>query len=158
MKISEKKIIQIEETLKDFKSLIPRFKEIKDNPILLKMFCSRNRNPLWDITSISYFKTGLVSEGLIKSGGKGVDDHYIQRAFSMKIIFNLLCENPNMGVDEFILLIKKYSSTILITKDEHKKITSLTRNTNEINYHVYDKIGILVPGLLEHINIKSLTN
>ena len=55
MKISKKKIIQIEETLKDFKALIPRFKEIKDNPILLKMFCSRNRNPLWDITNISYF-------------------------------------------------------------------------------------------------------
>ena len=158
MKISKKKLIQIEETLKDFKALIPRFKEIKDNPILLKMFCSRNRNPLYDITGISYFKTGLVSEGLIKSGGKGVDDHYIQRTFSMKIIFNLLCENPNMGVDEFILLIKKYSSTISITKDEHKKITLLTRNTNEINYHVYNKIGILVPGLLEHINFKLLTN
>ena len=28
MKISKKKIIQIEETLKDFKDLIPRFKEI----------------------------------------------------------------------------------------------------------------------------------
>jgi len=81
MKISKKKLIQIEETLKDFKALIPRFKEIKDNPNLLKMFCSRNRNPLWDITNISYFKTGLVSEELIKSGGKGVDDHYIQRAF-----------------------------------------------------------------------------
>ena len=148
MKISKKKIIQIEETLKDFKALIPRFKEIKDKPILLKMFCSRNRNPLWDITNISYFKTGLVSEELIKSGGKGVDDHYIQRAFSMKIIFNLLCENPNMGVDEFILLIKKYSSTISITKDD----------SNEINYHVYDKIGILVPGLLEHINVKLHTN
>ena len=37
MKISKKKIIQIEETLKDFKALIPRFKEIKDKPILLKM-------------------------------------------------------------------------------------------------------------------------
>jgi len=76
----------------------------------------------------------------------------------MKIIFNLLCENPNMKVDEFILLIKKYSSTISITKDEHKKITALTKNSNEINYHVYDKIGILVPGLLEHINFKLLTN
>ena len=63
-----------------------------------------------------------------------------------------------MGVDEFILLIKKYSSTISITKDEHKKITSLTKNSNEINYHVYDKIGILVPGLLEHINVKLHTN
>ena len=152
MKISKKKIIQIEETLKDFKALIPRFKEIKDKPILLKMFCSRNRNPLWDITNISYFKTGLVSEELIKSGGKGVDDHYIQRSLCMEIIFRELDGNPDMSVNDFIDILRIYSSTVLLSEKEHRDITVYTKNKGVMNYMVYDEVGIRVEGLSEIID------
>ena len=159
MTLNQNQLFNAQETLEDFKVLVTRYNQVKNDETKLRAFFVRNRNPLWDLTGCKFYKTGLLSEGAKKLDKTDlVDDHYIQRAFSMKIIFNLLCENPNMGVDEFILLIKKYSSTISITKDEHKKITSLTKNSNEINYHVYDKIGILVPGLLEHINVKLHTN
>jgi hypothetical protein len=56
-----------------------------------------------------------------------------------------------MSVEEFTRLIKKYSSTISITKDEHMKITQLTKGTGVMNYLMYEECGIIVPGLKEHI-------
>jgi hypothetical protein len=152
MKITKLKMRRIEETLKDFKCLIPRFNEVKNDRILLKEFCSRNRNPIWDLTNIKYFKTGLKSEGLIQSGGKGKDEHYIQRSLCMEIIFRKISENPDMSVEGFIDLLRMYSSTVQLTEKEHKDITIYTRNTEIMNYMVYDKVGIKVNGLMDIIN------
>jgi hypothetical protein len=105
MKISKLKMFKIEETLKDFKCLVPRFDEVKNDSVLLKEFCMRNRNPIWDLTNINYFKTGLKSERLIEIGGKGKDEHYIQRSLSMEIIFRKISENPDMSVEGFIDLL-----------------------------------------------------
>jgi hypothetical protein len=151
MKISPLKLRKIEETLKDFKCLLVRYGEVKDNKELLREFCSRNRNPLWDITSIKYFDTGLKSKGLIEEGGNGVSDHYIQRMMSTEIIFKELNDTPDMSVSDFILLIKKYSSTVSLTKDEHKRITSLTKGKDVMNYVMYEEAGIEVDGLEEYI-------
>jgi hypothetical protein len=145
-------MFKIEETLKDFKCLIPRFNEVKNDKILLRDFCSRNRNPIWDLTNINYFKTGLKSESLIESGEKGKDEHYIQRSLAMEIIFRKLSENPDMNVEGFIDLLRMYSSTVQLTKKEHKDITIYTRNTKIMNYMVYDKVGIKVNGLMDIIN------
>jgi hypothetical protein len=152
MKISKLKMFKIEETLKDFKCLLPRFNQVKNDRVLLREFCSRNRNPIWDLTNINYFKTGLKSDGLIESGGKGKSEHYIQRSLSMEIIFRKLSENPDMSVEGFIDLLRMYSSTVELTEDEHKKITLYTRNTEIMSYMVYDKVGIHVNGLMEIIN------
>jgi hypothetical protein len=152
MGITKLKMMKIGETLKDFKCLIPRFNEVKNNRVLLKEFCSRNRNPIWDLTDINYFKTGLKSDGLIESGGKGKDDHYIQRSMCMEIIFRKLDENPDMSVEGFIDLLRVYSSTVQLTEKEHKDVTLYTRNTDLLNYMVYDKVGINVRGLQEIIN------
>lgn len=146
--ITKLKMLKISETLKDFKCLIPRFNEVKGDKVLLKNFCSRNRNPIWDLTDIKYFKTGLKSEGLIQSGGKGVDDHYIQRSLCMEIIFMKLSENPDMDVNGFIELLRMYSSTILLTDKEHKDVTTYTKNTEIMNYVAYEKVGIKVNGLM----------
>jgi hypothetical protein len=150
-KITKLKQRMIEETLKDFKCLLVRYREVRDNDLLLKDFFSRNRNPLWDITSIKYFQTGLKSKGLMENGGVAVNEHYIQRVKSMEIIFEELNRNPDMDVEVFISLIKKYASTISITKEEHKRITLLTKGTGVMNYLMYEKAGIEVPGLMEHI-------
>jgi len=152
MKITKLKLRKIEETLKDFKCLLPRFNEVKNDRILLKEFCSRNRNPIWDLTNIKYFKTGLKSERLIESGEKGKDEHYIQRSLCMEIIFRKLNENPDMSVERFISLLRMYSSTVQLTQKEHKEITLFTRNTEIMNYMVYHKVGIKVDGLVEIIN------
>jgi hypothetical protein len=151
MKISILKIRMIEETLKDFKCLLVRYRECRGNPELVKEFCSRNRNPLFDITSIKYFKTGLKSEGLIKNGGIPVNEHYIPRVKSTEIIFEELHKNPDMGVEVFTYLIKKYSSTISLTKDEHRRITLLTKGKDVMNYVMYEQAGIEVIGLEEYI-------
>ena len=153
MTISKLKMFKIEETLKDFKCLLPRFNEVKDNRILVKEFCKRNRNPIWDLTNIKYFKTGLKSDGLIELGGKGKDEHYIQRSLCMEIIFRKLSENPDMSVEGFIDLLRMYSSTVQLTEKEHKEITLYTRNTDIMNYMVYDKVGIQVKGLMDIINL-----
>ena len=151
MKISPLKLRKIEETLKDFKCLLVRYGEVKDNKELLREFCSRNRNPLWDITSIKYFDTGLKSKGLIEEGGNGVSDHYIQRMMSTEIIFKELNNTPDMSVSDFISLIKKYSSTVSLTKGEHTRITSLTKGKDVMNYVMYEEAGIEVDGLEEYI-------
>lgn len=150
-KISKLKQRMIEETLKDFKCLLVRYREYRGDDELVKEFCTRNRNPLFDITTIKYFQTGLKSNRLIKNGGVPVNDHYITRVKSTEIIFEELHSNPEMGVEEFIKLIKKYSSTISITKDEHMKITQLTKGTGVMNYLLYEQVGIEVMGLREHI-------
>jgi hypothetical protein len=151
LKITKLKQRMIEETLKDFKCLLVRYREVKNDDLLLKDFFSRNRNPLWDITNIKYFQTGLKSKCLMENGGVAVGEHYIQRVKSMEIIFGELNKNPDMDVDTFISLIKKYSSTIYLTKDEHKRITLLTKGKDVMNYLMYEEAGIEVPGLMEHI-------
>jgi hypothetical protein len=150
-KITKVKERMIGETLKDFKCLLVRYRECRGNEDLVKEFCSRNRNPLFDITNIQYFQTGLKSKGLIENGGVAVGEHYIPRVKSTEIIFEELHRNPDMGVEVFTYLIKKYSSTISITKDEHKRITSLTKGTGVMNYLMYEQAGIEVPGLMEYI-------
>jgi hypothetical protein len=150
-RISDLKMRMIVETLKDFKCLLPRYREVKGDELLLKEFCSRNRNPLWDITQIKYFYTGLSSKGLIENGGKPVKEHYIPRVKATEIIFSELDMNLEMDVETFISLIKKYASTISITKDEHKRITGLTKGKDVMNYVMYEQAGIEVPGLEEYI-------
>jgi len=152
MMISKLKMLKIGETLKDFKCLIPRFNEVKNDKVLLRDFCSRNRNTIWDLTNINYFKTGLKSEGLIQSGGKGVDDHYIQRSRCMEIIFRELDSNPDMSVDYFIDILRIYSSTVLLSEKEHRDITVYTKNKGVMNYMVYDEIGIKIKGLSDIID------
>lgn len=152
MKITKLKLRKIEGTLKDFKCLLPRFDEVKNNRVSLREFCLRNRNPIWDLTNIKYFKTGLKSQKLIDSGEKGKDEHYIQRSLCMEIIFRKLSENPDMSVEGFIDLLRMYSSTVELTYKEHKEITLYTRNTEIMNYMVYKKVGIKIKGLMDIIN------
>ena len=52
-----------------------------------------------------------------------------------------------MSVDEFKELLKRFASTIQVTKDEHKEITKFTKNTDIVNFRVYKKVGVKVKGL-----------
>jgi hypothetical protein len=70
----------------------------------------------------------------------------------MEIIFTKLSEKPNMDVDEFIKILRIYSSTVLLTEKEHRDVTTYTKNTDIMNYVAYDKVGIKVDGLMDIIN------
>lgn len=140
---------KIEETLKDFKALLPRYREVKGDAKLFQLFMSRNRNPLWDLSGNKIFKTGLKSRMFLESNTKGVEDHFIQRTKGMKIVFHKLDKNPDMSVEEFTNLIIDYGSTITLTKEEHNNVTSFAKNNDILNYQVYNVLGIEVVGLSE---------
>ena len=151
MKLSTEQLIRVEETLKDFVCLIPRYIEVKSNPSLYDMFLSRNRNPLFDMTNTKFWETGLSSNGSKFYGVKKVKDHYIPRKLAMGYIMDELVLNPNMSVDDFIVLCKKYASTITLTEEEHKLVTSTAKNTGRPNYEFYSSCGIIIEGLDELI-------
>jgi hypothetical protein len=151
--LNHAQLINIEETLKDFKALLSRYREVKDNSDLLKKFLTRNRNPVWDITNNNFFKTGLLSdESKDQSNSKLVDDHFIQRSKAMRFIFKELDTNENMDIDTFIFLLKKYCSTVKLTKVEHIKVTQIAKkNPTYLNYESYLACGIKIDGLSDLI-------
>ena len=151
MKLSPEQLIRAEETLKDFVCLIPRYLEVKGNEKLYDMFLSRNRNPLFDMTNTKFWETGLSSNGTKFSSGKKVKDHYIPRKLAMGYIMDALVLNPNMPVDEFVILCKKYASTITLTEEEHNLVTHRAKNTGKPNYEFYYSCGIIIEGLDELI-------
>jgi len=147
MRLSVEQKIKIEETLKDFLCLIPRYLEVKDNPKLYDMFLSRNRNPLFDMTGTKFWETGLLSEGAKNTNGKKVKDHYIPRKIAMGFIMDELVNNPKMSVNDFIILCKKYASTVKLTEEEHNLVTLKAKNTGRPNYEFYSSCGIFIEGI-----------
>lgn len=141
----------VSELLDDWKCLVPRWNQIKDCDLLKRKFCVRNRNPLFDISSNSYFNSGLGSlEGL--QIDKPVLDHYVQRAKAVEHIFEHLNVNPNITVYEFLEILKKYCSVVKLTKKEHSKVTSFCRSNKDFyNFQVYELCGIKISGLSEII-------
>ena len=139
----------IEETLEDFKVLLTRYRGIKGNETKLKQFFVRNRNPIWDVTNCKYFKTGLMSESaknipLIEL----VDDHFIQRSKAMRFIFSELDKDETMKSSKFIQLLKKYCSTVKLSKEEHTKVTVVAKqNPTYLNYETYLACDIQIDGL-----------
>ena len=148
MKISHR--VKIEETLKDFNQLMLRYREVHGNEMLMDMFLSRNRNPIFDLSNIKMFKTGLQSNGSLSETNKKLktEDHYIQRKKGMKHIFDYMMARPNIGYDEFVGLLIKYISTVTLTKEEHRRVTALAKkNKDKYNFELYSLCGIVVEGL-----------
>ena len=146
VRLSESQITKINLTLDIFKCQIELYNSIKTDPNKLDAFFSLNRNPLFDLTGISYFRTGLESDGVI-AGGKPVHDHFIQRKHAMKILFEKLTQNKDMTLDEFIVFLVEYGSTVAITKEEHQVVTTRAKNTTKLNYELYEQCGIVIEGL-----------
>ena len=146
VRLSESQITKINLTLDIFKCQIELYNSIKTDPNKLDAFFSLNRNPLFDLTGISYFRTGLESDGVI-AGGKPVHDHFIQRKHAMKILFERLSENKDMTFDDFVVFLVKYGSTVAMTKEEHQVVTTRAKNTTDLNYELYEQCGIVIEGL-----------
>ena len=147
--LNNNQLSNIKETLEDFKVLLTRYRCVKDSETKLRQFFVRNRNPIWDITNCKYFKTGLMSESAKKIPlTQLVDDHYIQRSKAMKFIFFELDKDEGMNVDRFIGLLKKYCSTVKLSKDEHSKVTVVAKkNPTYLNYESYLACEIQIDGL-----------
>jgi hypothetical protein len=77
-----------------------------------------------------------------------VDDHYIQRSKAMRFIFFELDRDENMTMDKFISLLKKYCSTVKLSKEEHSKVTVIAKqNPTYLNYESYLACKIQINGL-----------
>jgi hypothetical protein len=152
-RLNDNQLSNIIETLEDFKVLVSRYRNIKNDEIKLKQFFVRNRNPIWDITNCKFFKTGLMSdESKNIPVIQLVDDHYIQRSKAMKFIFSELDKDENMELTKFIFLLKKYCSTVKLTKEEHSKVTIIARqNPTYLNYESYLACKIKINGLSDLI-------
>jgi hypothetical protein len=149
MELTKKQLVKCNETLKDFVCLIPRYLEVKNNDKLYDMFLSRNRNPLFDLTTTKFWETGLMSNGAKVSGVKVVKDHYVPRKIAMGYIMEELSVNPEMSLTDFVLLCKKYASTVCLSEDEHSLITIRAKNTGKCNYEFYSECGIIIEGMDE---------
>lgn len=150
--LTEKQLLKIFETLKDFKSLLSRYDEVKNDPKLLKLFNSRNRNPLFDLTQSKFWQTGLKSENAKNStNSKLVHEHFYPRKLATGKIFEQISKNPNMELIEFVDLCKKYSSTVVITDEEHKLVTIKNRGTEKPSFLFYDECGIKIEGMNDYI-------
>jgi hypothetical protein len=149
MELTKKQLVKCNETLKDFVCLIPRYLEVKNNDVLYDMFLSRNRNPLFDLTTTKFWETGLMSNGAKVSGVKVVKDHYVPRKIAMGYIMEELSVNPEMSLTDFVLLCKKYASTVCLSEDEHSLITIRAKNTGKCNYEFYSECGIIIEGMDE---------
>jgi hypothetical protein len=147
--LNNNQLSNIKETLEDFKVLLTRYRSVKDSETKLRQFFVRNRNPIWDVTNCKYFKTGLMSESAKNMPlTQLVDDHYIQRSKAMKFIFSELDKDENMSINRFIVLLKKYCSTVVLTKDEHSMVTGIAKkNPTYLNYESYLTCRIQVDGL-----------
>jgi len=148
-KLNKNQLSNIEETLEDFKALLPRYRSLKGDETKSKQFFVRNRNPVWDITNCKFFKTGLMSEDAKDLPlTQLVDDHYIQRSKAMKFIFSELDRDENMSVEKFISILKKYCSTVKLSKEEHSKVTVVAKqNPTYLNYESYLACKIQINGL-----------
>lgn len=153
MNLNKNQLFNAQETFEDFKVLLIRFNQVKNDENKLRAFFVRNRNPLWDLTNCKFYKTGLMSEGAKKLDKKDlVDDHYIQRSKGLKFVFAELDRNPEMSLETFINIVKKYSSTVKLSKEEHAKVTSFAKkNPTYLNYETYLACGIKVEGLSDII-------
>ena len=77
-----------------------------------------------------------------------VDDHFIQRSKAMRFIFSELDKDENMTMDKFISLLKKYCSTVKLSKEEHSKVTVVAKqNPTYLNYESYLACKIKIDGL-----------
>jgi len=152
--LTENKMEQVSQTLEIYKRLTPLWEQIKNNgtPKQKKKFLSLNRNPLFDITGVKYFKTGLMSiqakKNMNDCNCKQTNDHLIQRSKSLEYIFNEISSNPDMTPRQFVRIIRRYCSTVLLTREEHMLVTSYTKQNPQItNASIYSKLGIKIKGL-----------
>jgi hypothetical protein len=142
----------INELLQDYLTLLPRWKEVKRIPYAKQKFCSRNRNPLFDISSFKFFKTELGTKiGLVLT--KPVYDHYIQRTKAVEFIFNKLESEPEIDLLDFVYYLKKICSVVALTEEEHKTVTSFCKKNKKFyNFQAYKHCGIKIEGRTEFID------
>jgi hypothetical protein len=138
--------------LLSFKSQLGLYKEFKNDPNGLKFLFSMNRTPLWDISNNKFFTTNFKSKGHLNDETQpNTKEHYFNRILSSRFIFNELEKDENMSLDRFTEICKDLCSVVILTKEEHKLATNMSRGTNRPGYLFYEKCGIEINGFDEYM-------
>lgn len=148
-KLTDIQFIKIDMVLKMFKHLLPMYIEYKVDKQLCETFCGLNRSVIYDITSCSFFKLGLISDEALKKLKKTVQEHVYNRTLSARVIFQKLENNPDMTIEEFIEILKKYGVTITLTETEHNNLPKHTKGFYDKSIEDYENNGVYVKGLRE---------
>jgi hypothetical protein len=145
---NDRQIWKMNELYELYKVTLLRYLVIKDDEDKLNNFCSIFRSPIFDL---SFLKTRLISEAAkLVPYNMRAKDHYYNRTLSSKFIFRDMDLNRDMTFEEFVVMIKKYGSTIIITKEEHARFKKDAQGMYLKTYRDYEDRGVDVPGLREY--------
>ena len=150
-KLTDIQYIKIDMVLRMFKNNLPLYIEYEGDKQLCKTFCGLNRSVIYDITSCSFFKLGLISDEALKKLENTVQEHPFNRTLSSKVIFKKLKKNPDMTIEEFIEILKKYGTTITLTVSEHIRLSTNTMGFYVKTIEDFNNNGVYVNGLQETI-------
>lgn len=147
---SDIEIIRLIEDFRNFETLYQhRFYSIKKNQVLSNLFYSNGRNSIWDNFKK---KSGLYSKGSIDCDkSQKTDEHFIPRKITSQILYTIRDSNKLCFLD-YVELYELLSKTIVLSKFEHSKITTKTRNTNIPSFIIYETENIEILGLKEYLN------
>jgi len=94
----------------------------------------------------------LYSKGSIDCDkNKKTDEHFIPRKITSQILYTIR-DNNKLSFLDYVELYELLSKTIVLSKFEHSKITTKTRNTNIPSFIIYETEDIEIPGLKEYLN------
>lgn len=146
----DNEIIRLVEDYTNFETLYQkRYNTIIKNPIKSNLFYSNGRNSIWDNFRR---KSGLCSKGsLLCNKNERTDEHFIPRKLTSQILYTIRHKNK-LTLLEYVELYELLSKTIVLSKFEHSKITTKTRNTNIPSFIIYETEDIEIPGLKEYLN------
>jgi len=145
---NSRQLFKMEQLFKSYQFLKLRYIQVMDNMEELNCFCTLFRSQVFDF---QFLKTGLISEAAkLVPSNKRTKDHYFNRTLSCKLIFDEMVKNPNMTFEEFVVVLKKYGSTIIITKEEHSRFKKDAQGMYLKTYKDYESRGINILGLIEY--------
>lgn len=146
---NDNEVIKLLQCFLNFETLyLNRFSLISNNEVLLHLFYSNGRNSIWDNFRK---KTGLISTHA-KSCKKNeiTDEHFIPRTIISKILYQIRTYKK-ITFEEYVELLELLAKTIILSKEEHSKVTTKTRNTNIPSFIIYEMDDIEIVGFKEYI-------
>jgi hypothetical protein len=145
---TETQLWKMRKLFKYFKSLVSDYLDDRNNEKDLSFFCNTFRSPIFDL---QFLKTGLISEAAkLVPYNMRAKDHYYNRKLSIHLIFEQVVNNIDMTFEEFVVILKRYGSTIIITKEEHARFKKDVQGMYLKTYRDYEDRGVDVPGLREY--------
>jgi hypothetical protein len=142
-------VIKLIEDFRNFETLYQhRYQSIQKNQYLSNLFYSNGRNSIWDNFKK---KSGLYSKSSVGCDtNQKTDEHFIPRKLTSQILYTIRDTNKLCFLD-YVELYELLSKTIVLSKTEHNKITTRTRNTSVPSFIIYEIEDIEIIGLKEYI-------